>query len=717
MVLVTDPGLLSRLNELESNEVKPPEVMEFSPSEVTDPSTVDRLKLLGNEKTGRQLNSSFSATAGLNPDTEAEVQNFSKKLGVPDSTIRPNLEKAKDIDSLNSLNPVTHPTTSNYLITKSNISRDDVPQLKRLEDTTKIAPELTLTRLVHAAKRSLLQNVSSKAQFGLLLSEPDRVTLDTEFDVPDILGLRREERFLDPEATPDGKYEKDILNAIIDWARVEEPEPLEGFAGYVEDVVGGVFSSVPELALSAVRVVGPAIMAASAFATIAGGKYAELKSEGIPGPIARDAALTSAAWQTPIEFASTIFQLKLFKGLFTGNKGFIRTLVGSSLSEGAEEYAQKFPDEYANISARNPGLTTEEKLGIFVENFTEIAGRAIYPGLVGLGAGFFMTGSVKVASAPREISEYVRDKRTATAVKDRLEKVNEAVHETKTQQRSPESIVEFLQTSGLTEEVYIEPEAAQEMFQSATPKMREVLDKIGMSLEEIEQHRKNGLPIKASSYELMTKLSPEEFKLISPNLALLPASPTFAEMDKFDIKTKMDIIEKEIQADEKLVKQEVTVHKDRIKTQLKDVGYKVKDAEAVLSLVDRFSSTQSEQTEFLGKLNFKKGEAPIRTPEGFLDIKEGKLKKVLKKVGLVKEPPRGSLVVADDQYFIKVFENADKSTVLHELGHVFLLEMEGLNTSGKATEQHKLDFQVIKDWLGNLLKGRHSPDPRTAICF
>lgn len=59
---------------------------------------------------------------------------------------------------------------------------------------------------------------------------------------------------------------------------------------------------------------------------------------------------------------------------------------------------------------------------------------------------------------------------------------------------------------------------------------------------------------------------------------------------------------------------------------------------------------------------------------------------------------RGSITFGKEKTLIELFENADPSTLLHELGHLFLRDMRATATQ-TSRPMVKKDYQVIKDWL------------------
>jgi hypothetical protein len=72
---------------------------------------------------------------------------------------------------------------------------------------------------------------------------------------------------------------------------------------------------------------------------------------------------------------------------------------------------------------------------------------------------------------------------------------------------------------------------------------------------------------------------------------------------------------------------------------------------------------------------------------------------------------RGQTKVSGMSRVVSLFESADKSTFVHELGHVALADLKMLAEMENAPEQLVKDWQVVKDWLGckdgNLTREHH----------
>ncbi len=62
------------------------------------------------------------------------------------------------------------------------------------------------------------------------------------------------------------------------------------------------------------------------------------------------------------------------------------------------------------------------------------------------------------------------------------------------------------------------------------------------------------------------------------------------------------------------------------------------------------------------------------------------------------ESPKGQIEFFESKNIITLFQNADESTIVHELGHLFLQDLSKLSESNK---QAKKDLQAFNSWLGH----------------
>jgi hypothetical protein len=115
---------------------------------------------------------------------------------------------------------------------------------------------------------------------------------------------------------------------------------------------------------------------------------------GIEDPhIKLRASMTSAALQAPLETLSNwVAVSKIMKANGTWSKWLVSTLE-TAAGEGATEFVQQFPDEYATMMALNPDVSQKDLLSWAVANKDKIFGEALYAGAVGAATGAVMGGA------------------------------------------------------------------------------------------------------------------------------------------------------------------------------------------------------------------------------------------------------------------------------------------------------------------------------------
>ncbi len=62
--------------------------------------------------------------------------------------------------------------------------------------------------------------------------------------------------------------------------------------------------------------------------------------------------------------------------------------------------------------------------------------------------------------------------------------------------------------------------------------------------------------------------------------------------------------------------------------------------------------------------------------------------------------PKGNIEIAGEKSLVNLFETADESTFVHEMGHLFLKDLKMLAEMENATEQLKADWKTVQKWLG-----------------
>ena len=62
---------------------------------------------------------------------------------------------------------------------------------------------------------------------------------------------------------------------------------------------------------------------------------------------------------------------------------------------------------------------------------------------------------------------------------------------------------------------------------------------------------------------------------------------------------------------------------------------------------------------------------------------------------------KGQVIFKDNETIIKLFKSSDISTLIHELGHVFMKDMSYLYDAGKLNDKVKKDFETLKGFAGD----------------
>jgi len=60
--------------------------------------------------------------------------------------------------------------------------------------------------------------------------------------------------------------------------------------------------------------------------------------------------------------------------------------------------------------------------------------------------------------------------------------------------------------------------------------------------------------------------------------------------------------------------------------------------------------------------------------------------------------PLGSMRIVDERYIVSLFDNANATTILHEIGHIWQEEIRQAIASGNATEQLSKDWMTLSEW-------------------
>lgn len=233
-----------------------------------------------------------------------------------------------------------------------------------------------------------------------------------------------------------------------------KPAYPEGSLGrLMEDAASGMARFAPAMGVSALTPAGGFL---ATYAQVRGNSYRNKKEQGVKDERAWDAAGIEAAISTPLEFGGNLLQLRLIKNSFSqfaratrlSEKAtqVLRNFVLGSAGEGIEEVFQQFPEELADIYAKNPNDTAEQITQKAIERYNTIkfwkqTGRAGAVGTIGgamlggAGSALAMTqrgqdvspadreGNEKVTAEVREYLARLMNEQAAAEARNRAQTV------------------------------------------------------------------------------------------------------------------------------------------------------------------------------------------------------------------------------------------------------------------------------------------------------
>jgi hypothetical protein len=242
------------------------------------------------------------------------------------------------------------------------------------------------------------------------------------------------------------------------------------------------------------------------------------------------------------------------------------------------------------------GLTTTE----VAERISGIVEETMYSAL-----GFIIPGtSARVAGA-------VATSDTSQKFFDDNMKLNEAVNETKTKERSPDHAQRFLDMIGMGQPVFISAEGINTLYQENTKKEADAtLHKLGVNPQEARQSAIAGQDIEVNSSEVHARLEREEFNKLAKDMKPAPSAYTQRELDgriaEEDVKEAVKLQQERAQEDAK-VKEQL----DRLRAELKAAKIETEAVETTPVLLNNMAerisyNSEKSKSEVLGDLSFKR---------------------------------------------------------------------------------------------------------------
>lgn len=698
-----------------------------------------------------QANANLTATQGIAPEQEAKDYQTSKDTGYPISTIRlvPQLVKNQSINVTPQRETLKEFFAIDY--TTAAISRGDEPNLERAEDVlmgrTPLGPRQgTLEELperapgqptfIERAKEASIRQQESIEKAGIRwrqLTGP--ISIEDERRLETIQsGL--DKPVLKPLVEPHGIVEtlqsfvEEAFVGTVGQAPIIAGVTIKGaersFLGAVTGVTGAVVTGQPEL-IPPLAVGGGAIgfkfgTAEAIFKLEAGFAADEFMSfrdengEPLDPGIIWVASMGVGAANATLEAASLAFVLRTIPGasrlfgrvtagevatvlknptvrrqLLEIGKKFGKAAGFEPLQEMGQEASTIIGGELAKIASKElegkefkPITIKEAKERILGAGKETIGPALIFP-LPGTLMGIYQTTN------NIEISNKFRDK-TDTG--------RRALAETNTAQLSTDHAKQFIKTVGAEADVYVTSEGMKQLFQSHTKEETDaLLQKIGVEPDKARKTVATGEDTTVKASDILT-LPDEEYNIIKEDVKPAPGAYTQREIKAGEANEDIENLAKVVKEDvEKSAK--INAEITRIQGEAEKAGLSKEVAENAPILMQGISNKLElegvDPVEFLQKISLKK--------ERFADIKAliNKGKQIFQ--AEIKEPgeivtAKGMLTIEKEAYTISLFENANLSTVLHEVGHIALNEYSNLEIEGVASESLKKDMTTIREWVG-----------------
>jgi hypothetical protein len=708
---MSEASFFSKIDKVPNEEKQQIAVSENSPSEKSFFSKVDALN-----PENEQAKFNLNITQDLSPDQEAENYKLSKDSGIPTSIVREDPAKVKKMIDAPAFGQIDPSKLKNYYSRFQNaaISRDDEEELVNIQttwDKTKQSfEEGKVDTLINywTARRELLgfdPNIANeqirkleeqRAQFEPFEAEGffEKVLTATSRQIPQqILAAEK-------------GLERAPLGAVVGAAGAAalgllEPSPLE-------EVV-----TFPLLATAAAGAGQGFIVgrAESMFYQEFGGafrEFTEIKDEqGNPldPNIAKVMALGVGGVNASLEFASFKAVVKTFPGgdkIFSKiNSKLIKEVVKSptirkkltdiALRAGTAwttEIATEVLQEISNVIFGEIGKKLQERTtdaefkgfewDAFFTRLGAIASETAYSAL-----GFMLPGTAV------STGKAVADSTISKKFHDDNNQMKEVIDQSKTQQRSPDHSEQFLEIIGMGQPVYISPEGIELLYQENTKDEADaILKKVGLNPEKTKATAATGEDIEVIHSKALSQLPREEFDKISKDMKPAPSGYTQRDIeqgiDQDDVEATVKVFAEETKR-QREINQEIT----RIQEEGKKAGLTEETVETTPALMkglaNRLSLEDVDPVAFLKKIGIKK--TTLEEIKGFFQPEKG-------------APPRAAIPLTNESHLINLFEGADLSSVLHEVGHIALKEYNNLEVTRQASEELIKDMNAFRKFVG-----------------
>jgi hypothetical protein len=604
---------------------------------------------------------------GRKPEAEAKARKDSIQTGAPISFTREQTEFNK-VDIFKDFEAAP-PSVKRYLgkdSVNAGVSQFDIKQLSTIDQLLTQKPPVTgVIKAVPLGLAAGLLDIPKGIGETFELTTEIFEQATREAGPPMTFNEMRQvedfKRFLDSRTISIADMSRNAQDYLLRKVGKSKLEQLISQASRTVGTMAGIFVTGGQ------SIVLPGISAISGV-----GKAAEARREGFTLDKSISAGVASFATEYLTELIPiTVLRTPAISFFKRFAAGLISDVPGELLATATE---MKVIDE--GILGKDPA-TTEQ----YVQALIDTA----------LVASFVTIGTTAPTHALHTAMRKTEtDASSSTDKNVHRETVAAEVDNSETKRLSPEQMMEAIKEMDDDADIYITNDGAEHFFQSEPDQADEIMRKIGLNPRTVRKQAARGEDITIKQSMFLSLLSTEERNLVLQHIK--------TDIDGYSQKNIND----ELPAEDNEILQETLNEVNaeqapffdeltRIKGEMVKAGRPEDQADANVALIEEFSNSLDlqgqDRTAFVKKIAIKKKRFDIKSLLG---------------IGV---PPKGVTEFEieareRDQTVITLFQDADASTIPHELGHVFLREMELIEQTEGITEQFKADMQSLRSWLG-----------------
>lgn len=513
----------------------------------------------------------------------------------------------------------------------------------------------------------------------------------------------------DPEAATQLLTAADSIHKYFQAHQLTEenmvPEAKTAVGRFGQDLIRSLPTIAACVALQ--NYAGAAASIGSISASIAGSQYQNLTDANVSPDKAFVSGLFDATLQAPLNWLQ-------FKGL--GNILFgsaesgtaalgkeIFKATGASIAQGA---AMPLADSMAS----NLGFTKwgdgsgsfgewwDKMIDTFPETKWEMLRSGALAAPLGLLAGLSKGVNAK-RLADKATQLVAREEQMHNAItQTELYRQAEATPEPEIRQELQNKIVELFQDQGIDYDVLLDAKTLVNLYNKGT----DLITPLGYSLQETKTLSDKGQSLITSISKLHANLKTGEFHVIANIMREKPRAYNLFEATSKRNTILQDDLRRILQQS-----QENSEEQKAISTETMRLKQELIDSVKASPLLSE--QIHNSPDPGLTLQNYVKSEMSLLLNRAkVLSAMNVPISKTLSKISfksmseqqdaLLQRGARGSTSLSEDKYVIKLFANANLSTLFHETAHAFMADFKSLEKAGLLNEQAKADISTLRQW-------------------